>query len=74
MVATSTAPDRKFLQGITPVEDMRELFLVQNPRYKKRHTFLSLKSLTKTCLGFPLYTRRSGFETLILNRLELCLG
>ena len=50
------------------------VFWIQNPRYKKRHTFLTLKSLTKTCLGFPLYTRRSIFETLILNRLELCLG
>ena len=49
-------------------------FWVQNPRSAKRHTLLSLKSLLKTCLGFPLYTRRSRPETLILNGLELLFG
>ena len=39
------------------------------------HSNLSLKSLfLKTCLGFPLYTRRSRSETLILNGLELLFG
>ena len=38
----------------------------------KMHFNLSLsKALIKTCLRFPLYTRRSRFETLILNGLEL---
>ena len=38
------------------------------------HSNLSLKSLLKTCLGFPLYTRKSRSETLILNGLELLFG
>ena len=38
------------------------------------HSNLSLKSLIKMCLGFPLYTRRSRSETLILNGLELLFG
>ena len=33
------------------------------------HTLLSLKSLSKTCLEFSLYTRKSRSETLILNGL-----
>ena len=41
----------------------------------KRGTLFSLrKALLKTCLGFPLYTRRSRSETLILNGIELLLG
>ena len=35
------------------------------------HSNLSLKNLIKTCLEFPLYTRRSRPKTLILNGLEL---
>ena len=50
------------------------VFWVQNPRYKGG-TLLSLwKAFLKMCLGFPLYTRRSRSETLILNGLELLFG
>ena len=38
------------------------------------HSYLFPKALTKTCLEFPLYTRRSRSETLILNGLELLFG
>ena len=65
-VATSTIPNLEIFQGITPVENMRELF--------RNKTLLSLKSLIKTCLGFPLYTGRSRLETLILNGLEQLFG
>ena len=71
-VATSTIPDLEILQVIIPVEDMREL--LRNPKIQKRHTLLSLKNLIKTCLGFPLYTRRSRPETLILFWLKLLFG
>ena len=43
MVATSTAPDRKFLQGITLVEDMREIFGYKTLDTKKAHSSLSKK-------------------------------
>ena len=46
-------------------------FWVQNPRYKRDTLFSLYKVFLKMCLGFPLYTRISRFETLILNRLEL---
>ena len=49
-----------------------ESFWVQNPRStKEAHSSLSKKPFLKTCLRFPLYTRRSRPETLILNELEL---
>ena len=47
---------------------LREIW-VQNPKIQKRHSLLSLQSLLKMCLEFPLYTGRSRFETLILNGL-----
>ena len=52
----------------------KRAFWVQNPRYKGDTLFSLWKSLLKTCLGFPLYTRRSRFETLILFEPELLLG
>ena len=54
--ATSTTPDLEILQGITPVEDFRELLGTKTLDLQKMHTLLSLKSLIKMCLGFPLYT------------------
>ena len=49
----------------------KRAFWIQNPKYKRDTLFSLLKTFLKTCLGFPLYTRRSRFETLILNRFEL---
>ena len=49
-------------------------FWVQNPRYKEGTLFSLWKALLKTCFGFPLFTRRSISETLILFGLELLLG
>ena len=49
-------------------------FWVQNPRYKEGTLFSLRKALLKTCFGFPLFTRRSISETLILFGLELLLG
>ena len=49
-------------------------FWVQNPKYKEGTLFSLWKVLLKTCLGFPLYTRRSRSEILILFWLELQLG
>ena len=71
--ATSTTSDLEIFQGITLVEDMRA-FWVQNPRYKGGTLFSLWKALYKTCLGLPLYTRRSRSETLILNGLKLLFG
>ena len=51
----------------------KRAFWVQNPRCKRGPLF-SLESLIKTCLGFPLYTRRSRSETLILFGLNEQLG
>ena len=59
---TSTTPNLEILQGITPIEDMRELFSTK-PYIQKRHTILSLKSLIKKCLEFPLYTSSVLLET-----------
>ena len=55
-------------------KDLRELLGTKSQIYKRgtRCTLISLsKALIKTRLGFPLYTKRSRFETLILNGLEL---
>ena len=49
-------------------------FWVQNSWYKRGTLFSLWKVLLKMCLGFPLYTRRSRSETLILFGLELLLG
>ena len=38
------------------------------------HSNLSLKAFLKTCLEFPLYTRRIKSKTLILDGLELLFG
>ena len=55
-VATSTTPNLEILQGITPVEDFRELLGTKTIDLQKMYTLLSLKNLIKTCLRFPLYT------------------
>ena len=52
----------------------KRAFLVQNPRYKRGTLFPLWKAFLKTCLGFPLYTKRSRTKTLILNGLELLFG
>ena len=61
--ATSTTPDLEILQGKTSVEDMREFFGYKTLDTKDAHSSLSLKSLIKTCLGFPLYTSSVLLET-----------
>ena len=61
--ATSTTPNLEILQGLTPVEDKREFFGYKTLDLQKRHTLLSLKSLIKTCFGFPLYTGSALLET-----------
>ena len=42
-VATSTIPDLEILQGIAPVEDIRELFRNKTLNTKEAHSFLSEK-------------------------------
>ena len=61
--AIFTISDLEILQGITLVEDIIELFGYKTLDLQKRHTLLSLKSLIKTCLGFPLYTSSVLLET-----------
>ena len=52
---------------------MREFFGYKTLNIKEIHSSL-FESLTKMRLEFPLYTRRSRFETLILFGLELLFG
>ena len=40
---TSTTPDLEILQGITPVKDMRELFVYKTLDTKEAHSSLSKK-------------------------------
>ena len=49
--ATSTTPDLEIFQGITSVEDMRELFGYKTLDTKEAHFSLSEKPI-KTYLGF----------------------
>ena len=41
--ATSTTPDLKILQGIIPIEDIRELFKNKTLNTKEAHSSLSKK-------------------------------
>ena len=53
---------------------MRELFGYKTLDTKEAHSSLSKKTLLKTCLEFPLYTKRNRYETLNLFGLELLFG
>ena len=56
MKKTTSWSHKRFTHTALEATKTLESFWVQNPRYKKRHTLFSLKSLIKTCLGFFLYT------------------
>ena len=68
--ATSTTPNLEILQGITLVEDFRELFGYKTLDTKEAHFSLNKKPYKNVLRVSFIYIRRSRFENLILNGLE----
>ena len=62
---TSTISDLKIFQGITPIEDMKELFGYKTPDTKKAHSSLSEKPwkpyLGLAMMSFKYWKKRSRF-------------